>query len=364
MQGESSAARKAREASERAARLRAQAERADRESATWALGEEGERRVSECLDSLAPWWVLALHDRSMPMGDGNIDHVAVTPAGVFVVDAKNWSGSAKVSEQVLRQNGHRRDPEVEAVERQADVVRGLLADAGVNTVPVHGVLCLAGEALVGTPTRLARIEVVDLCDLPHQLTSGSQILTWEWISYVTRELAKRLPPRTGFTAAESALLPQAPPAEHVLFLTPWKKRGWIYVKDEVGEQGGYLDLAAGEVVDESGNAEVILRWLLPHYMAMVPVGSVSEGTRASIDRFLHHYGEPASPHFGDLVIGIDWRGPGKWRLYVHHLSRTGAASEIGWFDLKDRRVQAAAADEAVVRYCGEQYLATHPSTSE
>jgi len=39
---------------------------------------------------------LALHDRRIPHTRGNIDHILVAPAGVFVVDAKLYRGLIKV----------------------------------------------------------------------------------------------------------------------------------------------------------------------------------------------------------------------------------------------------------------------------
>ena len=36
---------------------------------------------------------LVLHDRLIRAGSAaNIDHVVVTPGGVFIIDAKNWYG--------------------------------------------------------------------------------------------------------------------------------------------------------------------------------------------------------------------------------------------------------------------------------
>lgn len=53
----------------------------------WAIGARGEERLAEALDGLH-----ALHDRRVPGTKGNLDHVVVAPAGVFVVDAKHLQG--------------------------------------------------------------------------------------------------------------------------------------------------------------------------------------------------------------------------------------------------------------------------------
>jgi hypothetical protein len=47
--------------------------------------------VAEVFDGLAG--VRVLHDRRVPGSKANIDHLSVGPAGVFVIDAKQYSGA-------------------------------------------------------------------------------------------------------------------------------------------------------------------------------------------------------------------------------------------------------------------------------
>lgn len=60
----------------------------------WKAGAEGERRVAEVLAEAVG--VEVLHDRRVPGSKANIDHVAVGPAGVFVIDAKKYTGQVEV----------------------------------------------------------------------------------------------------------------------------------------------------------------------------------------------------------------------------------------------------------------------------
>lgn len=39
--------------------------------------------------------VIALHDRRVPGTKGNIDHLAVGPGGVYIVDAKRYEGKVE-----------------------------------------------------------------------------------------------------------------------------------------------------------------------------------------------------------------------------------------------------------------------------
>ncbi len=126
----------------------------------WAQGAAGERAVASRLDELAGEHVVALHDRRMRRPDGtlsraNIDHLAVTAAGVWVIDAKTHQGALEV-----RRSGGLFSPRVESLyingRDRTSLVHGLLKQvAAVRTeletvhadVPVRGALCFVGTEL-------------------------------------------------------------------------------------------------------------------------------------------------------------------------------------------------------------------------
>lgn len=58
----------------------------------WAQGATGEVEVGRRLDTLAGPDVVVLHDRRIPGSRANIDHLVVTGAGIWVVDAKRYIG--------------------------------------------------------------------------------------------------------------------------------------------------------------------------------------------------------------------------------------------------------------------------------
>ena len=63
----------------------------------WKVGAEGEIAVGKFLDSLAiKYGFQVLHDRLIPKSRANIDHIAITKAGVFVIDAKNYKGLIEI----------------------------------------------------------------------------------------------------------------------------------------------------------------------------------------------------------------------------------------------------------------------------
>ena len=119
----------------------------ERQSTTaWDVGARGEERLGKGLDRHASERVLLLHDRRTPRSTANIDPVAVTASGVFVIDAKKYRGRPH-----LKIDGGLFQPRVErlfvgsrnctklvdGVLKQVDVVRGLLDE----DVALHGVLC-------------------------------------------------------------------------------------------------------------------------------------------------------------------------------------------------------------------------------
>lgn len=54
----------------------------------WAVGARGEELLAKLLDGLVDEGVLTLHDRRIPGTQANIDHIAIAPSGVYVIDAK------------------------------------------------------------------------------------------------------------------------------------------------------------------------------------------------------------------------------------------------------------------------------------
>ena len=111
----------------------------------WATGAIGEERLGARLDSLASESIVVLHDRRIPGTKANIDHIAITSAGIWVIDAKRYKGrpELKVEGGVIRPRIEklrvgRRDCTklVDGALKQVDLVRDLVGD-----LPVTGALC-------------------------------------------------------------------------------------------------------------------------------------------------------------------------------------------------------------------------------
>jgi hypothetical protein len=143
---------------------------------SWDRGAIGEERLGARLNALAVDDLAVLHDRRIPGSKANIDHIAITRSGIWVIDAKRYKGrpELKIQGGILHPRIEtllvdRRDCTklVDGVLKQVDVVRNLVGD-----VPVTGALCFieADWPLIGGafstrgvqvlwPKRLAKVLV-------------------------------------------------------------------------------------------------------------------------------------------------------------------------------------------------------------
>lgn len=88
----------------------------------WRTGAEGEKATAKALRKLPAGWQL-VHD--LDIGRGNIDHVAVGPPGVFVLDSKKLSGVVSVTAGVLSVRWREDPDDGYAVPRLASRMRWL-----------------------------------------------------------------------------------------------------------------------------------------------------------------------------------------------------------------------------------------------
>lgn len=166
--------------------------------AAFLKGELGETAVGRALDRrTASGPAIVLHDRRMPRGYGNIDHLVVAPSGVYVVDAKNIAGKVRIAHPLfgdarLMIAGRNRSKLLDGLDRQLSAVRQALAATTRTDVRLFGFLCFtkADLPLLGATAR------------GHQLLHPRAVcrrvnrrgpLTPEMIEVLARELAVAFP---------------------------------------------------------------------------------------------------------------------------------------------------------------------------
>ena len=117
-------------------------------TARWRTGGLAEERVGRLLSEAVGDRGFVLHDRAVPRSRANLDHIAIVPSGVWVVDTKRYRGRVRrglpegrlVGRRTLVVNGRDRGELVTAARRQ----RSLVESAVGRGVEVRAVLCFAG----------------------------------------------------------------------------------------------------------------------------------------------------------------------------------------------------------------------------
>ncbi len=112
----------------------------------WAQGSEGERRLAEALTRRVGDRAVLLHDRKISRSSANIDSLAIASTGVWVIDAKKYTGRLqrrdkggwRTTDYHVYVNGRDQTKLVGGLHKQSAAVRTALGDLDV---PVHSVLC-------------------------------------------------------------------------------------------------------------------------------------------------------------------------------------------------------------------------------
>lgn len=111
-------------------------------------GADGEDALARVLNELCRKdpEVRVLHDRVLPGRRENVDHLLITPAGVWAIDAKAYQGLIDTGgwwarARELRVGGRAQDKLIAQSLRQQASVLDVLAASGWGRVPVRGALC-------------------------------------------------------------------------------------------------------------------------------------------------------------------------------------------------------------------------------
>jgi len=169
---------------------------AGQDARSWSKGAEGERRVAMTLETLEPGGVVAIHDRLLRHGGrANIDHIAIGPSGVFVIDAKNYDGNLWLGHRAARANGVGLHDVLLGVRRQAAFVAEALAVRGTDCGWVTPVLCLVGQARPpGGSAEVSGVRVVDAGGLRRLVRSSPPRLDADTVTRATSIIDAAFPP--------------------------------------------------------------------------------------------------------------------------------------------------------------------------
>jgi len=160
------------------------------QAARWEAGAEGERRTAGILAQLGPGWVV-LHDRALPSGRANIDHLVIAPGGVvFVVDAKLWSARWPVTTS----GGRLLHGRVDRTDAVASVIHEARAAGEVLGVSVTPLIAVHGAAVARGGFQIQGVRVIPAAELLGVLRASARGAAVVPVEVLARRARAGLPP--------------------------------------------------------------------------------------------------------------------------------------------------------------------------
>lgn len=171
----------------------------------WRQGAEGEAATARALATrLQRSNAVVIHDRRVPgRGRTNIDHIAIGPGGVTVIDTKSSHGRVQIAtvgilhrrEQLLV-NGRDRTSQLDALERQLARVATVLDRHDASDIGVLGALCFPFMHREWLHYSRARNGLITVDDPAHiaKLTKRAGPLRPEKIDWLANLLTRAFPP--------------------------------------------------------------------------------------------------------------------------------------------------------------------------
>jgi hypothetical protein len=169
--------------------------RASAGTRTWKTGARGERATARRLRPLEQRGWIVLHDLPIPESTANVDHIAIGPGGVFVIDSKRWKGYAWVDG-----NGHAwrgsytLQPTLETLWWEtAQIAQHLQLPV---TCPVRAVICLHRASTLAGGIYADGIAIATARDVQAVLETQSGVLMHDQIAIVAEQIQARFPAAT------------------------------------------------------------------------------------------------------------------------------------------------------------------------
>jgi len=157
----------------------------------WERGARGERRTADSLRPLREAGFITLHDRRRPGSRANIDHIAIGPTGVFVIETRNLKGTVEVVDGRIFVGGRPRQGFVAEVYREALATQTALGEALTPLrLTVTPVLCIHGARLPRSDQAVDGVRLVSAQGLRRLVEERPTVLDAEQVLALA-ELADR-----------------------------------------------------------------------------------------------------------------------------------------------------------------------------
>lgn len=166
----------------------------------WATGADGEARTARFLEPLRSAGFRVLHDRRVPGGRANIDHIVIGPPGVFVVETKSFGGPLTIRGNEVYVAGRRKTAMIEEAKREALAVQVALAmELETVGLPVVPIICVHCASLPWLGSRVGGVRIVSGKELVKRLRKAEPRIdpqTVQWLAQAALEaLAPAAPTR-------------------------------------------------------------------------------------------------------------------------------------------------------------------------
>lgn len=331
----------ARRSAAAADRLEKSAQRARRRADSFAAGAEGERILASALSGLTAQGWFMLPDRRTNNG-GNIDMLLIGPPGVFVLDAKHWSGVVSSGGLAVG-----RFDRTAAAKTLGGITADVRATVGHDHMRVTAVLVLTHEANRGHGPRVHEgVTILSVDQLSPHLMALSPVLAGPEVEAVTGRLMATVPPVGASLSPEPVGEPEPAAASSArkalyqrfntyYYVQPWSRAGRsrLYLNDEDGATVAYKDLVSGVVAVTDDSAGDHIRDLLENASASslgltkTTVPKVGANMRAG--RLL----SSLTRLWTTFHIGHRWRKGSLDRLYCVRADPREGVDELGYIDL-------------------------------
>lgn len=170
----------------------------------WRTGSAGEQRLARFFEQELPSSAIALHDRRIPGSKANIDHIVVAPSGIWVIDAKLYSGKVERrtvgsfwrSEVKVFVGGRDRTKLVHGMASQVKATRSALSlDELAGDVSVNPALCFVASdwGLFAKPFELSGVIVTWPQRLAERIAAPGPLTTTA-VARLANRIAVALPP--------------------------------------------------------------------------------------------------------------------------------------------------------------------------
>jgi hypothetical protein len=123
----------------------------------------------------------------MPGSRANIDHIAIGPSGVWVIESKDYGGRLTVRRDEIYVAGRRRTQIIDQAIREAEAVEAVLVEAGMNA-PVMPILCVHRADLPWRTPVIDGVSIVSGRGLLRRLDGGAPQLAEATVELIARRL--------------------------------------------------------------------------------------------------------------------------------------------------------------------------------